>query len=346
MLNTVKLIFVFFVFALVGFQARAVVTIKVISDRTEATLKPLFEFYEKTKGVKISAIYVDQGLVSRLESRPTEADVVITKDAELLEMARTKGLLQPFKSAMIEKNIPPFFRNGDGYYFIDAYRARVIIYSKARVKPSELSTYEDLASPKWKGKLCIRSGYHDYNVGLFSQMAASWGMDRSKFVMKGFHDNLAREPKGSDRDQAKAIFEGKCDVGIMNTYYYPLMMDSPEEKPWAEATRVFYPNQGDLGAFVMRSALGLTKAKDNVSAATALLEFFASNEGQNMISKTTYQFTTNPAIPMHEVLHKLGEGQPQVKDGHFKMNLVPLSFVAANRDAVVKYLNEINFDKH
>jgi iron(III) transport system substrate-binding protein len=177
-------------------------------------------------------------------------------------------------------------------------------------------------------------------------MAASWGPDRAKNVMKGFHDNLAREPKGSDRDQAKAIFEGKCDVGIMNTYYYPLMMDSPEEKPWALATDIFYPNQDGLGAFVMRSALGLSKANDNIAAATALLEFFAGLEGQSLISKLTYQFTTNPQVPMHEVLQKLGSLQPQVNGGHFKINLVPLSFVAANRDDIVKYLNEINFDKH
>ena len=326
--------------------ARAETVIKVLTDRTESNLKPMFEAYEKEKGVKISAVYVDQGLISRLESRPTEADVIITKDAELLDIAKDKKLLQPFNSGKIIANIPKEFRSTENYYFIDAYRGRVIIYSKKRVKPSQLSTYEDLATPKWKGKLCIRSGYHDYNVSLFSQMAAAWGIDRAKHVMKGYHENLAREPKGSDRDQAKGIFDGVCDVGLLNTYYYPLMKDSPEQKPWADATDVFFPDQEHQGVFVLRSALGLSTAKANVDAATKLLEYFSSKEGQALTSKMTYQFTTNKDVPTHPFLKTLGTGQSNVKEGRFKMNTVPLQFAAETRDSVVKYLNEINFDKH
>jgi iron(III) transport system substrate-binding protein len=328
------------------FAQAAPPTIRVLTDRTESNLKPIFDIYEKAKGVKISVVYLDQGLIERLQSRPEEADLVITKDAELLEIARQRQLLQPFQSEAIKKNIPAQFREPNGNYFIDAYRGRVILYSKARVRANQLSTYEDLADPKWKGKLCIRSGYHDYNVSLFSQMATAFGIDRAKRVMRGFHDNLAREPKGSDRDQAKGIFENQCDVAIMNTYYYVLMKESPEQKPWADATEVFFPDQESGGTFIMRSALGLTKAKANVRPATELLEYIGSVEGQSLTARLTYQFTTNKDVPMNEALRHMGAGQPSVKGGRFKMNFVPLAQMAESREAVVKYLNEIGFDKH
>lgn len=320
--------------------------IKVLTDRTESNLKPLFERFEKTRGVKISAVYMDQGLISRLESRPLEADVVITKDAELLEIAHQKKLLQPFKSGHISSYISEQFRDPQDYYFVDAYRARVIIYAKARVKPSQLSTYADLASPKWKGKLCMRSGFHDYNVSLFSQMAASEGLENTRKIIQGLHDNLARTPVGSDRDQAKAIFEGKCDVGLMNTYYFPLMKDDPSQRPWANAVDIFYPDQKAKGSLIMRSALGLTNSKDHVILATSLLEYFASGEGQALTSQATYQFTTNREVPLHKVLQTLGTGQPEVKNGVYKMNILPLKATANNREDVVKILNGVDFDHH
>lgn len=320
-------------------------TVRVLSDRTESHLKPMFDSFTRATGIQVEAVFMDKGLIDRVAGNPTEADVVISKDAELMEIARDKGLLQAYNSGLINKAIDKRFIGPGSSYFVDAYRARVIFYSKARVKPEELSTYADLASPRWKGKLCVRSGYHDYNIALFSQMNVAYGPEQTRAIIQGLHDNLAREPKGNDREQAKTIHAGKCDLALMNVYYHPIMMDNPEQRPWAEGIGVFYPDQSRAGAFIMRSALGLTKAKRNVAAATKLMEYFASDEGQALMSNVTYQFPTNPGVPLNPKLATLGAEQPGVKGGQFKMNFVPLTTAAQQREAVVKVLNEVQFDK-
>ncbi|MFM9914887.1 MAG: extracellular solute-binding protein [Rhizobacter sp.] len=318
--------------------------LRVISDRTDqGVLRPILDAFEARSGAKVSGVFMDQGLVNRLESRPTEADVVITKDAELLDIAAQRGLLDPIKSAKISAAIPPEFMDPSGRYFVDAYRARVIFYSKARVKPGELSSYEDLASPKWKGRICVRSGTHDYNLALFGQFFASFGETKAREVISGIRDNLARAPKGNDREQARAIFEGKCDVALMNTYYHPMMAENPEQKAWAEAVGVYFPSQATTGTFIMRSAAALTKATDNRDLATALLEFIASKEGQQLMVDRTKQYSVLRDVSAHPLMVKLGEEQGLV-DGRFKIDFVPLNRIAGRRDEVIKLVNELRFD--
>jgi iron(III) transport system substrate-binding protein len=318
--------------------------LRVISDRTDqGTLRPILDAFEARSGAKVTGVFMDQGLVNRLESRPTEADVVITKDAELLDIAAQRGLLEPIKSAKISAAIPPEFMDPSGRYFVDAYRARVIFYSKARVKPSELSTYEDLANPKWKGRICIRSGSHDYNLALFGQFFASFGEAKAREVITGIRDNLARAPKGNDREQARAIFEGKCDIALMNTYYHPLMAENPDQKAWADVVALYFPSQAGKGTFIMRSAAGLTKATDNRDLAVGLLEFMASREGQQLMVDRTKQYSVLRDVPAHPLMVKLGAEQGLV-DGRFKIDFVPLNQIAGKRDEVIKFVNEIRFD--
>jgi iron(III) transport system substrate-binding protein len=286
---------------------------------------------------------MDQGLVNRLESRPTEADVVITKDAELLDLAASRGLLDPLDSALIRSTVPAPFRGPNDLYFVDAYRARVIFYSKDRVKPSELSTYEDLASPKWKGRICIRSGTHDYNLALFGMFFASYGEAKAKALIAGIRDNLARTPRGNDREQARGIYEGKCDIALMNTYYHAYMQANPEQKPWADAVGVFYPSQQGKGTFIMRSAVGVTKARANRDLALQLAEYLASREGQQKMVDATKQFSVLPDVAVHPLMVKLGAEQG-LKDGRFKMDFVSLPAMVGKRDEVIKYVNEIGFD--
>jgi iron(III) transport system substrate-binding protein len=326
-------------------MANANQPVRVLADRTESLLKPLFETFTKMTGIPVEAVYMDKGLIDRVAGNPTEADVLITKDAELMEIARAKGLLQPHNSDLIRREIDKRFQGPGASYFVDAYRARLIFYAKARVKPEELSTYADLASPRWKEKLCIRSGYHDYNIALFSQMSVAYGPEKTRAIIQGLHDNLAREPKGNDREQAKMIHAGKCDLALMNVYYHPLMMDNPEQRPWAEGIGVFYPDQRQGGAFIMRSAVGLTKASRNVAAATQLMEFLAGKDGQNIMTHLTYQFPTNPGVPASPKIATLGAEQPGIRDGKFKVNFVDLNTAVKEREAVVKMLNEVQFDK-
>jgi iron(III) transport system substrate-binding protein len=318
--------------------------LRVISDRTdEGTLRPILEAFEAKSGAKIEGIFMDQGLVNRLESRPTEAEVVITKDAELLDIAAQRGLLDVIKSPGITAAIPPEFMDPAGRYFVEAYRARVIFFSKERVKPTELSTYEDLASPKWKGRICVRSGSHDYNLALFGQFFASYGEAKARSLISGIAANLARPPKGNDREQAKGIFEGKCDVALMNTYYHPMMAANPEQKAWADAVGVFFPNQGEKGTFIMRSAAGLTKSSANRDLAIGLLEFMASKEGQQLMVNRTKQYSVRRDVPVDALMVKLGAEQGLV-DGRFKMDFVPLNSMAGKREEVIKLVNEIRFD--
>ncbi len=318
--------------------------LRLISDRTDqGTLRPILDAFEAKSGAKVEGVFMDQGLVNRLESRPTEADVVITKDAELLEIAAERGLLAPITSPKIKGVIPAEFMGPKDLFFVDAYRARVIFYSKARVKASELSSYEDLTSPKWKGRVCIRSGSHDYNLALFGMFLASYGETKGKAVISGISSNLARTPKGNDREQAKGIFEGKCDVALMNTYYYAYMAANPEQKAWADAVSLYFPSQAGKGTFIMRSAAALTKSTANRDLAVQLLEYIASKEGQMKMVDATKQYSVLPDVPAHPLMVQLGAEQGLV-NGRFKMDFVPLPAMAGKREDVIKFVNEIKFD--
>jgi iron(III) transport system substrate-binding protein len=319
-------------------------TLRIISDRTDqGVLRPVLDAFEAKTGAKVSGVFMDQGLLNRLESRPTEADVVITKDAELLEMAHQRGLLAPILSATVTSAVPPEFMGPGNGFFVDAYRARLIFYSKARVKVSDLGSYEDLAGPQWKGRICIRPGSHDYNLALFGQFIASFGEAKAKALISGIGKNLARPPKGNDREQAKAIFEGKCDVALMNSYYHPMMAANPDQKAWAESVGVYFPSQAGKGTFIMRSAVGLTKATDNRDLANQLLEFIISKEGQQAMVNGTRQYAVRRDVAVHPLMVKLGQEQG-LPDGRFKMDFVPLAKLADTREAVIRHLNDIQFD--
>jgi len=318
--------------------------LRVISDRSDqGMVRPTLDAFEARTGAKVDGVFMGQGLVNRLESRPTEADVVITADAELLEIAADRGLLLPIVSPAIKAAIPPEFMGTNDLFFVDAYRTRVIAYSRARVKPSELSTYEDLTSPKWKGRICVRSGSHDYNLALWGMFMASYGAEKSRAVIGGISNNLARTPRGNDREQARAIFEGKCDLALMNTYYHPLMAANPEQKPWADAVGMYFPNQAGKGSFIMRSGVAMTKAQGNRDLALQLLEFIASRESQDAMVKATRQYSVLPAVGVNAAMVQLGAEQG-LAGGRFKMDFVPLRAIAGNREDAIKLVNEIRFD--
>jgi iron(III) transport system substrate-binding protein len=319
-------------------------SVRVISDRTPAHLEPLFEHYGKTRGVNIDAVFVDKGLIARLRARPTEADLVITKTADILEEAKGDGLLQPFASETILAELRPEFRDPDNQYVTLSYRARAIFTSKERVTPGQIRTYDDVTDPKWRGRVCIRSGYHNYNLSLFAQMAADRGVDHTRSFITGLHENLARLPKGNDRAQVRGIYEGQCDVAIANSYYMPIMLSNDDQREWGESARVVFPDQEDGGAFVMRGGAALTTAAGNVEEATRLLEYLVGNEAQGFIVNSTFEYAVNDSVPMPEANRALGKGQPGVEDGKFKANFVPLPEIAKNRAAVVSILDEIDFD--
>ncbi len=319
--------------------------IRVLTDRTESHLAPLFAEFERATGLAVRVVYLDKGLLARLESRPTEADLVITKDADLLELARGKGLLQPVASEAIRAAVPERFREPSGAYFSDAYRARAIFYSRERVKPEELSTYEALAEPRWRGRVCMRSGYHDYNLSLFGQMLAAYGPARTEAFLAGLKANLARTPGGDDRGQARAIYEKKCDVALANSYYMGIMLSSADQRAWGEATAVFFPDQLQGGSFVLRSGLALTTARENVAPATRLLEYLVEPATQDRLAALTFAYPVAGKAELSEINQRLGAGQPGVVRGVFVVHDVPLAETAKNREAIVRMLDAIQFDQ-
>lgn len=320
------------------------VEIKVISDRTsDGLLQPLFEAFERDTGIEIDPVFMDEGMVARIEGRPTEADVIITKDAELIELAKRKGLLAKLESPAIAKGIPADFRDKDGYYFVDAYRVRGIIVSKDRVKVGAVQTYEDLTKPEWHGKVCTRSGKHDYNIAAFDQMMKAWGDDKAKQVISGIAHNLARAPEGDDREQAKAIMEGVCDVALLNSYYYPKMFEKKSQIRWGQATRYVFPNQNGDGAFVMRSAVALTNATENRGAARMFAEYMASEKVQRMIVQLTKQYSVLPNVPPHASMVSMGAEQG-IKGGRPKINFVSLEGMADKRQEAIRYVEQIHYD--
>ncbi len=325
-------------------QSYAGEEIRIITDRTPSHLSAIFSKFEADTGIKINAVYVDKGLIARMSSRPTEADLVITKTENILELAKQKGLLQPFSSDRLIQGLKPEFRDAENYYFTTSYRGRVIYYSKDRVKPEELSTYEDLTSPKWKGRVCIRSGYHNYNLSLFAQMAADIGLEKTRAFIKGLHDNLAMAPAGNDRAQVRAIYEGKCDVAIANSYYMGIMLSRDDQRAWGLSAKVFFPNQDEGGTYILRGGAALTTAKRDVPAATKLLEFLIGDYAQEFISHAIYAYSVNDKLPLDEVNRKLGDEQKGIKNGKFKAKFIPVKDIEKYRDDVINILNEVNFD--
>jgi iron(III) transport system substrate-binding protein len=319
-------------------------TVRVITDRTETHLEPLFALFEKNNpDIKVETVYVDKGLMARLETRPTESDLVISSTAENLEMARKNNLLQPFKSQIL-MTVDEHFRDPDSHYVITSYRPRGLFISKKDVDPAAIATYMDLTKPEWKGKVLIRSGYHSYNLSLFCQMAEAYGLEKTKAFLAGLKANLARTPTGNDRGQVQAIYEGKGQVSIGNSYYMGIMRSRDDQRAWADATEVIFPDQELGGTFVMQSAAGLTKSTRNVEEATKLLEYLLSDFAQYYFATTLHVWSVKDGVPVSELNKTLGKGQPGIQDGKFKAHFVSIRNIDKHREAIIKILNDVNFD--
>lgn len=284
----------------------------------EADTKLFEDFTEKT-GIKVNVVSDKaETLIERLkrEGKNTEADLFITVDGGVLNAAKEADVLQPVTSDKIDANVPKSLRDTEDYWVGLATRARVIVYAKDRVKPDELSTYEDLTSDKWKGKVLVRSSTSLYNQSLLASFIAIDGEQKAEDWAKGIVNNLAKKPEGGDRDQAKAIAAGVGDLAIMNTYYVGLLHNSadPEEVKVAEQLGVFFPNQGSTGTHINISGIGLTKYSKNKENAIKLIEYLTDTEAQSELSKSNFEFPVNKKAEMPDLLKSWGEFTPQDLD--------------------------------
>jgi iron(III) transport system substrate-binding protein len=259
--------------------------LNLYSSRHYQTDEALYAGFTKRTGIKINRIEAgEDALIERIrnEGARSPADVLVTVDAGRLWRAEQLGLLQPVKSAELEARIPASFREPGGHWFGFSMRARVIAYSKARVRADEVPTYESLADAKWKGRLCVRSSSNIYNLSLMGALIEQLGEAQAEAWAKSVRANMARAPKGGDTDQIKGVAAGECDVAITNHYYYARLARSAkaEDRAIAEKVGIVFPNQAGRGAHVNISGAGVMKNAPNRAAAVRFLEYLASDEAQ------------------------------------------------------------------
>jgi iron(III) transport system substrate-binding protein len=286
--------------------------VNLYSARQENLIKPLLDRFTEQTGIRVNLVTgKDDALLQRLQSEGinSPADVLLTADAGRLHRAKEAGSTQPFVSDTLAEAIPTSYRDPDGHWVGLTVRARPIIYVKDRVEPADLSTYEALADPAWKGRICIRSSDNIYNQSLVASLIAANGAEATEKWATGLVANLARPPKGGDRDQIKAAAAGECDVAIANTYYLAGMLTSgdPDQIKAAERVGVFWPNQEGRGVHVNVSGAAVTRSAAHKEAAVKLIEFLASPESQQWYAEVNGEYPVRPDVPASELLASWGE---------------------------------------
>ena len=313
--------------------------VNIYSYREPQLIDPLLKAFTEKTGIKANVVYAAAGLNERLaaDAQNSPADLLFTVDAGRLSEAKDAGLTQPVDDAALKAAIPAPYRDPANHWFGLTMRSRVVYASKERVKQDAI-TYEELADPKWKGKICIRSGQHVYNTSLIATIIAHKGEAFAETWLKGVKANLAQKPAGGDREQARDIYSGKCDLALGNTYYMALMTKNeknPEQKDWANAIRVVFPNANDRGSHVNISGMALTKHAPNKANALKLMEFLASEEAQKIYALANNEYPVNPKVPASDVVQSWGA---------LKADALPLENIAKYRKKASELVDKVNFD--
>jgi iron(III) transport system substrate-binding protein len=291
---------------LVGGCTREADGIVVYSARNEQLIKPVFDRYTAETGVRIQFVTDDAGpLIERLasEGEHTRADVLMTVDAGELWHAAERGLLQPVASPVLAANVPEAYRDPDNRWFGFSIRARTIVYSTERVKPEELSTYEALAEPQWKGRLCLRTSKKVYNQSLVAMLIAQHGEEVTEKIVRGWVENLATDVFANDTQLMEAIAAGQCDVGIVNTYYFGRLLRDKPQIP----VKLFWADQEGSGVHVNVSGAGVTTHAPHREAAQKFLEWLSQAESQGMFAGLNLEYPANPDVPVDPIVQAWGE---------------------------------------
>ncbi len=312
--------------------------LNLYSSRHYQTDEALYANFEKATGIKVNRIEaLEDPLIERMKSEgdKSPADLLITVDMGRLLKAQQLGLFQPISSKLLEEKIPAELRAADGSWFGFSVRARPIFYAKGRVDKSQLPDYESLADPKWKGKICVRSGSHPYNLSLMSSIIAADGAAKAEEWAKGVVANMARTPKGGDTDQIAGVASGECDIALGNTYYFVriLKSDKPTDKAIAEKVGVIFPNQGNRGAHINISGAGVAKYAPNKANAIKFLEYLASPEAQDYFANGNNEY---PVVgkPANQQLASLGD---------FKRDRLPMDAVGKNYVAAAQIFDRVGW---
>ncbi len=286
--------------------------VNVYSARKESLIKPILKDFSKATGIRVNLVTGEaDALIKRLEieGRNSPADVLLTVDAARLYRAREQGLLQQLPQGFAAERVPDRYRDNHNFWIGLSVRARIIAYASARVDVSRLSVYAQLADPEWRGKLCVRSSSNIYNQSLLASRIAHLGPEQAEAWARGLVANFARDPKGGDRDQIKAVAAGQCQLALVNTYYVGGMQASrlkPEREAVAKVA-VFWPDQEGTGAHVNVSGIGITRASKNTEEALRLIEFLLGDEAQHWYAETNFEYPVVDGIPVSETLRGWGE---------------------------------------
>lgn len=321
--------------------ASAAEQVNIYSYRQPFLIEPILEEFTEKTGIETKVVYASKGLNERLqrEGRNSPADLVLTSNTSSLMDLLNKQLAQQVESEVLEQNIPAQFRDQSGYWFGLTTRARLIYASKDRVKPGEITRYEELVEPKWKGRICTRSGKHPYTLSLIASMIAHHGEAETKEWLKGVKANLARKPQGNDRAQVKAISEGVCDLSLGNSYYFGKMITNskqPEQVEWAKSVNLVFPNQEDRGTHMFISGAALTKHAPNRDNAIKLLEFLSGVDAQYVYAEKNFEFPVRPGTPRSKLIKEYM--------GEFKEDDLSLTEIGSNVPAASRLVDEVGFD--
>jgi iron(III) transport system substrate-binding protein len=312
--------------------------LNVYSARHYQTDEALYSGFTKLTGVKINLVEAgEDALIQRIvnEGAKSPADVLITVDAGRLWRAEQLGLFQPVKSAPLETRLPASFREPGGHWFGFSLRARVIAYDKAKVKPADIPSYESLADPRWKGKVCTRSGSHIYNLSLMGAMIDHLGEAQAERWGKAVRANFARDPKGGDTDQIKGVAAGECELALTNHYYYARLVRSqkPADQAIADRVGIVFPNQATWGTHVNVSGAGVLKHAPHRDAAVRFLEYLASDEAQRHFADGNNEW---PAVPTVQVANPV-----LASFGQFKHDTLNVAVLGRNQPLSQKIYDRI-----
>jgi iron(III) transport system substrate-binding protein len=315
----------------------ALADVNIYSTRQPELIEPVLEAFTAATGIAVNVAFVEEGLVERLkaEGARSPADLVLTVDIANLQQIVDAGVIQPVASEVLNAAIPAELRSPDNLWFGLTTRARIVYASRERVADGEVTTYEDLASEAWAGRICTRSGLHNYNLALLSALIAHDGEAAARDWAAGVKANLARKPEGNDRAQVRAIWAGECDISLGNTYYMGEMLADPEQKAWADSVRIIFPTFADGGTHINISGVAMTAAAPNAAEALQLMEFLVSPDAQAIYAELNNEYPVLAGTPLSALVESWGSFAPDTID---------LTAVASQRPAALRIMEEVNFD--
>jgi len=326
-----------FATTLCAVAAPAVADVTIYTTRQPFLIEPVVNAFTEETGIGVNLQYVDNGLVERLkaEGARSPADLVMTVDIANLQRVVDEGVLQPVDSEIMLSSVPETLRSPENLWFALTTRARIVYASKSRVAEGEVTTYEDLASDKWKGRICTRSGLHNYNLALLSAVIDHVGVDAARDWAEGVRANLARSPEGNDRAQVKAIWAGECDISLGNTYYMGKMLETDGQQAWADDVRIEFPVFEGGGTHVNVSGIALTQSAPNKEEALQLMEYLVSPAAQSLYAEGNYEYPVLEGTPLSELVASWGDIQPDD---------VNLTTIAGHRPTALRIMEEVDFD--